>query len=104
MVGDGKMSEEHKEKEEKIDRIERLLERIDNSGVSEFIRLSQNTRKILWLNFLSGIARGLGFTVGTAIVLAIMYRVVSELISMNIPYLTEMLTNFIDMIQQHLTK
>ncbi len=55
--------------EEKIDRLERLLERLDNSGVSEFIRLSQNTWKILWLNFLSGIARGLGFTVGTALVL-----------------------------------
>jgi hypothetical protein len=98
------MSEESREKEEKIDRMERLLERLDNSGVSEFVRLSQNTGKILWLNFLSGIARGLGFTVGTAIVLAVVYRVVSELISMNIPYLTDMLTNFIDIIQQHLTK
>jgi hypothetical protein len=98
------MSEECREDEEKIDRMERLLEHIDNSGVSEFVRLSQHSWKILWLNFLSGIARGLGFTVGTAIVLAVMYRIVSELISMNIPYLTDMLTNFIDMIQQHLTK
>ena len=90
--------------EDRFDRLERLLERMDNSGVSEFVRLSQNTGKILWLNFLSGIARGLGFTVGTAIVLAVMYKAIAELISMNIPYLTEMLTNFIDMIQQHMTK
>ncbi|MDL2263225.1 DUF5665 domain-containing protein [Synergistaceae bacterium OttesenSCG-928-I11] len=90
--------------EDRFDRLERLLERMDNSGVSEFVRLSQNTGKILWLNFLSGIARGLGFTVGTAIVLAVMYKAIAELISMNIPYLTEMLTNFIDMIQLHMTK
>ena len=90
-----------KEKEDKLDRLERLLERLDNSGVSAFVRLSQNTWKILWLNFLSGIARGLGFTVGTAVVLAIAYKIIAQLISMNIPYLTEMLTNLIDMIQQH---
>ena len=92
-----------KEKEDKLDRLERLLERLDNSGVSAFVRLSQNTWKILWLNFLSGIARGLGFTVGTAVVLAIAYKIIAQLISMNIPYLTEMLTNLIDMIQQHVT-
>ena len=91
------------EKKEKIERLERLIERLDNSSVSEFVRLSQNTPKILWLNFLSGIARGLGFTVGTAIVLAVLYKIIAELISMNIPYLTEMLTDFIEMVQQHVT-
>ncbi len=88
-------------KEDKIDRLERLLEHLDNSGVSEFVRLSQNTWKILWLNFLSGIARGLGFTVGTAVVLTVVYKIIAQLISMNIPYLTVMLTDLIDLIQQH---
>ena len=59
--------------------------------MEEYARLSQNVPKILWLNFLSGVTRGLGFTVGSAVVLAAMYKIVSKLISMNITYLTEML-------------
>lgn len=87
-----------------LNKLEKLAERLDNIGISEYIKLSQNIWKITWLNFLSGVSRGLGFTVGTAIVLAIAYKVLSQLVSMNIPYLTEMLTDFIDLIQHQMAK
>lgn len=84
---------------ESLERLDKLACRLENSGVLEYVKLSQNTGKILWYNFLSGIARGLGFTVGTAIVLAIAYKVISSIISMNIPYLTELLQEFVIMVK-----
>ena len=78
--------------------MEALVRRLENSGLHEYIRLSGQTGKILWLNFLSGVARGLGFTVGTAIVLAVSYKILSHIISMNIPYITEILSEFISML------
>ncbi|MCL2469109.1 MAG: DUF5665 domain-containing protein [Alphaproteobacteria bacterium] len=72
---------------------------MDISGVNDYVRLTKKPAKLFWLNFYAGVARGLGFTVGTAVVLAIVYKILSHLISMNIPYLTEMLRNFIEMIQ-----
>lgn len=85
--------------EEKIDQLDKLASRLENSGVAEYVKLSQNTKKILWLNFISGIARGLGFTIGTTIVLAIVYKMLSSLISMNIPYLTELLKELVILIK-----
>lgn len=85
--------------DKKLVEVEKLVARLDNSGLADYVRLSRKPWKILWLNFLSGMARGLGFTVGTAIVLAIAYKIVSRLISMNIPYLTEMLTDLVTLIQ-----
>ena len=70
---------------------ELLLERLDNAGLAEYVKLSQQTGKILWLNFLSGIARGLGFSIGATLVLAVVYKILTRIISMNIPYLTELL-------------
>jgi len=78
-----------------IERLDQLLTRLDSSGIAEYVKLSKRTGKILWLNFLSGIAKGLGFTVGTAIVLALVYKLLRHLINMNIPYLTELLKEFI---------
>lgn len=78
--------------------LDRLVARLENSGVAEYVRLSQKTGRILWLNFISGVARGLGFTVGTAIVVALAYKVISHIISMNIPYITEILSEFIKMV------
>ncbi len=82
-----------------IDQLDKLVARLENSGVEEYVKLSQRTWKVLWLNFLSGVARGLGFTVGTAIVLAVVYKILSEIISMNIPYLTEMLKELVELVK-----
>ena len=74
-----------------------LLQRLDNAGLMEYVRLSQKTGKILWLNFLSGIARGLGFSIGASLVLAVLYKILARIISMNIPYLTELLQQIMNM-------
>ncbi len=92
--------EEERKDELDGERVDRLARRLDNSGIAQYVKLSLDTRRILWLNFLSGVARGLGFTVGTAIVLAIFYKILSGIISMQIPYLTEMLTEFVLMIKE----
>ena len=78
---------------------ELLLQRLDNAGLTEYVKLSQNTAKILWLNFLSGIARGLGFSIGATLVLAVVYKILARIISMNIPYLTELLQQIMSMAQ-----
>ena len=86
--------------DKQLDRLEALAQRLENSGVAEYVELSQKTGRILWFNFLSGMARGLGFTVGTAVILAVAYKVLSSLISMNIPYLTEMLKEAVIFVKQ----
>ena len=76
---------------------ELLLQRLDNAGLTEYVKLSQKTGRILWLNFLSGIARGLGFSIGATLVLAVVYKILARIISMNIPYLTDLLQQVMNM-------
>lgn len=80
------------------EKIDQLLQRLDSSGIADYVKLSQRTGRILWLNFLSGVARGLGFTVGTTLVLAVVYKILSRIISMNIPYITEWLQHLISVV------
>lgn len=81
--------------DKKLEEIDKLITRLENTGLEEYIKLSQRTWKILLMNLLSGMARGLGFTLGTAIVLTIVYKVVKYMIEMNIPYLTELLQEIV---------
>ena len=81
-----------------IQQLEALVRRLDSSGIAEYVKLSQRTGKILWLNFISGIAKGFGFSIGASIVLAVIYKIVSYLISMNIPYLTELLRQALEIV------
>lgn len=86
--------------QKRMEELDKLASRLENCGVAEYVALSQKTGKVLWMNFLSGVARGLGFSVGTTIVLAILYKILSTLISMNIPYITEALKEFIGMLHK----
>jgi hypothetical protein len=82
-----------------VQELDLLAKRLENSGIAEYVKLSQRTGKILWLNFISGVAKGLGFTLGTTLVLAALYKIVSRIISMNIPYLTELLKRVVEIVQ-----
>ena len=83
--------------DEKQTQAELLLQRLDNAGLTEYVKLSQKPGRILWLNFLSGVARGLGFSIGATLVLAVVYKILARIISMNIPYLTELLQQIMNM-------
>jgi len=89
------MADESVTIDEKLNELDKLITRLENTGLEEYIKLSQRTWKVLFMNLLSGVARGLGFTLGTAIVLAIVYKIVKYMIEMNIPYLTEMLQEIV---------
>lgn len=82
-------------KEKQVEQLDKIARRLENSGVAEYVKLSQRTGKILWLNFLSGMARGLGFALGTTLVLAVLYKILARIINMNIPYLTELLQHIV---------
>ena len=81
--------------DKKLEEIDKLITRLENTGLEEYIKLSQCTWKILLMNLLSGVARGLGFTLCSAIVLTIVYKIVKYMIEMNIPYLTELLQDIV---------
>ena len=76
-----------------------VTSQLDVDGINDYIRLLRSPFKMFWLNIFIGVARGLGFTVGTAVVLAIVYKLLRNMIEMNIPYITEMLREFLETIQ-----
>ena len=81
------------------EKLERLVCALEGSGLLEYVELARKPHKLLLMNFVIGIARGLGFTIGTAIILAILYQVIGQLISMNIPYLTELLEELVILVK-----
>jgi len=106
----------HRPNQHFLDRIDRLLDelqqvrqvnhRMDKIAIFlEDIRLAdviQNytaPRKLLWTNFLAGLARGLGLTIGTAIVLAILGWLLSKFIS--IPIIGDYVKQLIDYVNSY---
>ena len=64
-----------------------LVKVFEAAGVVDYLEYLQSGRRIMWVNFRAGIARGFGITVGMTMVLAILIWVLTLL--MDLPVLGE---------------
>ena len=81
-----------------LEKIQQLLDDLGRARLYEFISFVQKPWRMFWLNFMIGVARGLGLTIGTAIVLSLFYQAVQRIMAMNIPFITERVAGWITQI------
>jgi hypothetical protein len=81
---------------ERMDKIAMFLEDI---RLADVIQNYTAPRKLLWINFLAGLARGLGLTIGTAIVLALLGSLLTQFLS--IPILGDYIRELVDYVQTY---
>jgi hypothetical protein len=85
-----------RELNERMDKIAMFLEDI---RLADVIQNYTAPRKLLWINFLAGLARGLGLTIGTAIVLALFGSVLSKFLS--VPIIGDYIRQLVDYVNAY---
>ncbi len=89
-----------KTEEEKLERkLERLANRLEAMRIAEYLDLLENPKKLIGKNFIAGIARGVGFAVGTTIIFAIIVEVLRRIVLMKIPLIGDYLLEIIRLIE-----
>ena len=73
---------------------------MEKARLYEYALYAEHPFQLLLMNFLIGLFRGLGSTVGLAIVLMILYYLFKEAIRSDIPYLSEILENLLNQYNQ----
>lgn len=85
------MTEEKKlTKREKITQLEKLADRLERMRFGDYVTNLNKTSRIVWINLMAGIARGVGLTIGATLVIAIIFKIITAVVSMNVPYLSPM--------------
>lgn len=93
----GNNSEGGMEKEMQL--LQRLVYHLEGMRVQEYVELLQRPGRLLWLNFIAGIARGLGIAIGTTIVFAFVIKLLENIIVLNIPGIGEFISQIIGVVQ-----
>lgn len=92
-------TQSQKEQMDKITQLEKLADRLERMRVGDYVTNLNKTSRLIWLNLMSGIARGVGLTIGATLVIAIIFKIISTMISWNVPYLSEMMKDLQDTLQ-----
>ncbi len=86
--------------EKDVEHLEHLVNAIQALGLEEFIEYIQSPWKLLWPNFIAGVARWFGALVGAAIVIWVIWWVLSSLI--DLPLIGKRLEPYVQNVQSEL--
>jgi hypothetical protein len=87
----------NKKIEEKIDKLNSSLE---NFNERQFAYMLGSRKEIFRRNLLAGIARGLGMTIGLAIVTAVAIYVLQKVLTLNLPLIGDYIVEILDIVEK----
>jgi Domain of unknown function (DUF5665) len=83
----------------KLREVEKKLER---ANLVEFMQLLQNPTRLIFLNFLGGLARGFGIAIGLTIIASIFIILLSRLATLNLPVIGKYIADLVKIVNEHL--
>lgn len=81
-----------------IEQLERLARHLEALRIADYIELLEKPWKLITTNFIAGIARGLGFALGTTIIFALVVEGLRRIILINIPVINDYLVEIFKLI------
>ena len=83
-------------------RFESLLRRMEMLRLEEFIAYTQNWKRRLACDFLSGIARGVGFSIGFTLLGAVILFILKNAALANLPIIGRFLAELVRIVETNL--
>lgn len=85
-----------------IRRLERVALRMEQLHLDAYLRYAENWRRRLFMHFLSGIVRGIGFSIGFTILGALLLYVLRNMALANLPVIGRFLAELVRIVENNL--
>lgn len=89
--------------DKRLSNIEKKLEKIsielEKAKMADYVDLMNNPKKLLYTNFIGGLARGLGTAIGLTILAAILFYMLKQ--TVNVPLVGEYIADLLDIIENY---
>lgn len=79
--------------------LDELNEKVEKSKINEYVLMMNDTKKLLWKNFISGIFKGIGSGIGFTILGAIVLLILRKIVLLNIPIIGRYLKDILDIVE-----
>ncbi|NLW49179.1 MAG: hypothetical protein GXY86_17830 [Firmicutes bacterium] len=75
---------------------------MERANLAEFMQLVQNPVRLIFLNFLSGLARGFGIAIGLTIIASLFLLFLTRVASLNLPIIGKFVAELVRIVNQQL--
>lgn len=92
-----------KETESKIlKKLDKLNEKIQGITLAEYTEMLKSPKRMIWVNFLAGLARGLGIAVGATVLGALFLIILFKVGQLNLPVIGQFIARIIKIVEMYL--
>ncbi len=81
-----------------INGIQKLAYIFERMNLSEYISIMQDKRKIIFNNFIAGLARGFGFSIGMTVLLGVLVYILSHMV--DLPLIGKYIAHIVQIVQE----
>lgn len=85
-----------------LERIEKVVQRMELIHLEAYLRYVKNWRKRLFVDFLSGIVRGIGFSIGFSVLGALLIYILRNMALANLPVIGRFLADVVRIVEKNL--
>ncbi|GIW48752.1 MAG: hypothetical protein KatS3mg079_228 [Caloramator sp.] len=72
-----------------------------NLNCVDFVVEKKNLKRVLWYNFLVGVARGLGMAFGFTVLAAIVVYILQRIVVLNLPLISKFIADIIELVKMY---
>lgn len=81
------------------EKVEKLSLDLEKMKLAEYIELLNRPFRLLYINFISGLARGVGIAVGFTIFGALVLYILQRLVVLNLPVVSDFIAEIVRLVQ-----
>ncbi|HZJ84303.1 MAG TPA: DUF5665 domain-containing protein [Syntrophomonadaceae bacterium] len=82
-----------------MDKITELSVNMEKMRLAEYVEMLERPRRLLYINFLIGLARGFGSAIGFTILAAAVIYFLQKVILLNLPIIGEFIADIVSIVQ-----
>ncbi|WP_366921458.1 DUF5665 domain-containing protein [Metallumcola ferriviriculae] len=89
------------EKDELLaEQLEKLVLYFEKMRLAQYVELLQNPWRLAYVNFLAGLARGLGYGLGITVLLGLVVFLLRQVVMLNLPIISDFIAQIVRMVIQ----
>lgn len=73
---------------------------MENLNLNEYLEMLRHPRRMLYVNFAAGLARGLGMAVGFTVLGAVVIYILRWVVLLNLPVISGFIADIVEMVMQ----
>lgn len=79
--------------------LEDIIQSFEKMHFADYVEYLKNPKRLLWVNFVSGVARGFGYAFGFSILGAILIYILNSIVKYNLPIIGKYIAQLLNIIK-----